>query len=169
MPNNTPITIVGNLGADPELRYTSSGLAAASFNVAVAHRKYDRQANEWQDAGTTWYRVNAWRNLAENAANSLTRGTRVVVTGSLASRAWEDREGNKRESWEITADALGPDLSYATARVMRSRRDDMPAPDGDPWADSGEPAEPAEPASEPDNGESKPARTGRRASGSKAP
>ena len=87
MITQTQITIVGNIGQDVELRYTAGGNAVATFSVAMAHRKYDKASNEWKDAGTTWYRVNAWRDLAEHAAESLVRGTRVIVVGSLASRA----------------------------------------------------------------------------------
>ena len=132
MITQTQITVVGNTGADVELRYTPGGNAVASFNVAMAHRKYDKQNGKWEDAGTTWYRVIAWRDLAEHVAETLVRGTRVIVVGSLAARAWEDRDGNKRETWEITADAIGPDLTYATAVIKRAARDTAPVPD-DPW------------------------------------
>jgi single-strand DNA-binding protein len=143
MPNTTQITIVGNLGDDPELRYTPQGNAVASFSVAVAQRKYDRDANKWTDAGTTWYRVNAWRDLAEHIAESLKRGNRVIVSGTIASRAWEDKDGNKRETWEVTADSVGADLAYATVTIRRTTRETVPEP-ADPWA--GTDAAPREPA-----------------------
>jgi single-strand DNA-binding protein len=149
--NNVQVTIVGNLGDDPESRHTPTGAAVTTFNVAVPNRKYDRDSGKWSDAGTTWYRVNAWRDLAEHCAESLTRGSRVIVVGNLAARPWEDRDGNKRESWEITADAVGPDLSFATAQVKRSRRESAPEPD-DPWSGDGgsqERSRPRQEASEP--------------------
>lgn len=133
MINGTPITVVGNLGSDPELRYTPTGNAVATMNIAVPQRRYNRDTQQWDDTGTTWYKVIAWRYLAEHAAESLIRGMRVIATGTLAARPWEDKEGNKRESWEITAEALGPDLSYATATVKKAAREDTPLPD-DPWA-----------------------------------
>jgi single-strand DNA-binding protein len=146
MSTQTQITVVGNIGADLEMRYTPGGNAVVSFNLAFAHRRFDKQTNKWEDAGTTWYRVIAWRDLAEHCAESLARGNRVIVTGSLAARAWEDRDGNKRETWEITADAIGPDLTYATAVIKRTARDTAPLPE-DPWADNGqEPATAQEPA-----------------------
>jgi single-strand DNA-binding protein len=148
MPNTTQITIIGNLGDDPELRYTPQGHAVSQFSVAVAHRKFDRETNKWIDAGTTWYRVIAWRDLAEHIAESFKRGHRVIAVGSLASRAWEDRDGNKRETWEITADAVGADLTYATVTVRRTVRENVPVPD-DPWAGTdAEPGQASEPAGE---------------------
>jgi len=148
MITQTQIAIVGNIGADIEMRYTPSGNAVASFNVAMAHRKYDKETGKWADAGTTWYRVNAWRDLAEHCAESLARGNRVIVIGSLAARAWEDKDGNKRETWEITADAIGPDLTYATAVIKRTARDTAPMPD-DPWAEPATAQEPAQSRAEP--------------------
>ena len=146
MITNTQITVVGNIGADPEMKYTPGGNAVVSFNVAMAHRKFNKETSKWDDAGTTWYRVIAWRDLAEHCAESLARGNRVIVIGSLASRAWEDKDGNKRETWEITADAIGPDLTYATTVIKRSTRNTAPLPD-DPWAGNGqEPATAREPA-----------------------
>jgi single-strand DNA-binding protein len=142
--NNTPITIIGNLGGDPEMRFTPTGQAVTAFTVAVAQRKYNRDAKEWRDTGTTWYRVISWGYLAEHCAESLTRGMRVIVTGNLAARQWENKEGEKRETWEITADGIGPDLTFATARITRATREDAPHPADDPAH-----AQPAEPASEP--------------------
>ena len=141
----TPITIVGALGADPEIRFTPSGKAVASFQVAVNRRRKD-QTGQWVDDGADWHRVQAWGTLAENVAESLTKGTRVVVTGRLESRDWEDREGNKRTSWEITAQGVGVDLSFATATVNRNQRADeqrrptqqdaRQEPPADPWANA---------------------------------
>jgi len=121
MINGTQITIVGNVGNDPEMRYTPTGQAVSSFSVGVQNRR-TRDGDEWKDNGTTWYRVTAWRDLAENIAQSITRGTRVIVVGILASREWKDKEDNQRVTWEITADACGPDLQYANVAVARSRR-----------------------------------------------
>jgi single-strand DNA-binding protein len=165
MPNDVRITVVGNLGADPELRFTPGGNAVTSLNVAVQNRRYNQATQEWEDTGTTWYRVNAWRYLAENVAESLTRGQRVIVHGILAARPWEDKEGNKRESWEITADAIGAELSFATVTVKRATRETAPVPD-DPYPPVNGAAEPAKPeTSKPETGKpdapkvSKPART----------
>lgn len=138
MLNGTQITIVGNVGADPEMRYTPTGHAVTSFSVGVQNRR-TRDGNDWKDNGTTWYRVNAWRELAENIAQSVTRGTRVIVVGVLVSRDWTDKENVKHVSWEITADACGPDMLYANVAVARSRR-----------VKAGNGSEPAEPAAEPD-------------------
>jgi single-strand DNA-binding protein len=134
MINGTPITIIGNVGEDISLRYTPNGNAVASFSVAVPQRRYDRQTGKSEDKGTTWYRVIAWRGLAENVAESIRRGTRVIVFGIIESRAWENGE-KSGVSWEITADAVGPDLSFATAGIRRISRDTVPDPD-DPWADA---------------------------------
>jgi single-strand DNA-binding protein len=147
MINSTQITITGNMGSDAELRYTPTGTPVVTFSVAVAQRKYDKESGKWADAGTTWYRVNAWRDLAEHCAESLTRGTRVIVMGALASRDWTD--GDKRgTSWEITADAIGAELTYATATVRKTSRSAVPLPP-DPWDRDGDRSAPAETASEP--------------------
>jgi single-strand DNA-binding protein len=154
MYNGTQVTIVGNLGSDPELRYTASGRAVSTFSVAVVMR---RKVNEtqWEDVNTTWYRVNAWGNLGEHIAESLTRGSRVIVTGTLIARPWEDKDGAKRETWEISADTVGADLTYATVSIKRSNRANAPAP-VDPWSgESATESQPAgqapEPATEPES------------------
>ena len=116
----TTITIVGNLTADPELRFTPSGAAVANFVVAVNRRKFDKQANEWKDAGTDFYRCSVWREAAEHVAESLTKGVEVIVTGDLTSREYETREGEKRTVWEVAADHVGPSLRRATAKVART-------------------------------------------------
>ncbi|NYF98263.1 single-stranded DNA-binding protein [Janibacter cremeus] len=123
MAGETPITVVGNLTADPELRFTPSGAAVANFTVASTPRTFDRQTNEWKDAETLFMRCSVWREAAENAAESLTRGARVVVTGRLVSRSWEDKEtGQKRTVMEMQADEVGPSLRYATAKVTKTQR-----------------------------------------------
>ncbi len=123
MAGETPITVVGNLTADPELRFTPSGAAVANFTVASTPRTFDRQTNEWKDAETLFMRCSVWREAAENAAESLTRGTRVVVTGRLVSRSWEDKEtGQKRTVMEMQADEVAPSLRYATAKVTKTQR-----------------------------------------------
>lgn len=131
---STPVTIVGNLTEDPELRFTPSGVAVAKFSVAVNRRTYDRQANEWKDGGADYHRVTAWRAVAENIAETLTKGMRVIVVGDLRSHSWTDSKTNeKRYGWEIDADAVGPDLSFATAKVTKTAKRTDGAPD-DPWA-----------------------------------
>ncbi|WP_068249244.1 single-stranded DNA-binding protein [Janibacter corallicola] len=123
MAGDTPITVVGNLTADPELRFTPSGAAVANFTVASTPRYFDRQNNEWKDAETLFMRCSVWREAAENAAESLVRGTRVVVTGRLVSRSWEDKEtGQKRTVMEMQADEVAPSLRYATAKVTKTQR-----------------------------------------------
>ena len=121
MASDNQITIVGNLTDDPELRYTSNGAAVANFTVAFSTRIRDAAGN-WTDGDTSFFRVNCWRALAENAAESLTRGTRVVVSGRLKQRSWENQEGEKRSMIEIEADDLGPSLKWATARVEKTSR-----------------------------------------------
>ena len=121
MASDNQVTIVGNLTDDPELRYTPNGAAVATVRVAV-NRRIPDGAGGWKDAETSFFRVNAWRTLAENAAESLTRGTRVVVTGRLRSRSWENQEGETRSAVEIEADEIGPSLKFATAKVERASR-----------------------------------------------
>ena len=128
------ITIVGNLTEDPELRFTPSGAAVAKFSVAVNRRQFDKQTNEWKDAGTDFHRVTAWRQLAENIAASLGKGMRVVVQGDLRQRHWTDEKTQeKRSAWELNADAVGPDLTWAAAKVTKTSKGQGTAPD-DPWA-----------------------------------
>lgn len=118
----TQITIVGNAGSEPELRYTPTGSGVANFSVAVTPRHFDKTSNTWSDGDTTWYRVNAWNQLAENVAESIRKGDRVIVLGSLENREWEDADGNTRHTLEVRADAIGPDLMFASARVTKSAR-----------------------------------------------
>ena len=122
MAGDTIITVVGNLTADPELRFTPSGAAVANFTVASTPRTFDRQSNEWKDGEALFMRCNVWRQAAENVAESLTRGARVVVTGRLKQRSFETREGEKRTVVELEVDEIGPSLRYATAKVNKVSR-----------------------------------------------
>ena len=122
MAGETPITVVGNLTADPELRFTPSGAAVANFTVASTPRTFDRQSNEWKDGETLFMRCSVWRDAAENVAESLQRGTRVIVTGRLKSRSYETKEGEKRTVIEMEVDEIGPSLRYATATVAKAAR-----------------------------------------------
>lgn len=119
---DTVITIVGNLTGDPELRFTPSGAAVANFRVASTPRVFDRQSNEWKDGDTLFMQCSVWRQAAENVAESLQRGTRVVVTGRLKSRSYETKEGEKRTVVELDVDEIGPSLRSATAKVTRATR-----------------------------------------------
>ncbi|MCB1263305.1 MAG: single-stranded DNA-binding protein [Mycobacterium sp.] len=122
MAGDTTITVVGNLTADPELRFTPSGAAVANFTVASTPRIYDRQSGEWKDGEALFLRCNIWREAAENVAESLTRGSRVIVTGRLKQRSFETREGEKRTVVEVEVDEIGPSLRYATAKVNKAGR-----------------------------------------------
>ncbi len=118
----TPITIVGNLTDAPELRFTPSGAAVANFKVAVNERVKNKQTDEWEDGDTTYFKVSAWRGLAENVAESLDKGMQVIVQGTFKGKNWETNDGKRGTDLEITADAVGPSLKYATARVSRVQR-----------------------------------------------
>ena len=122
MAGDTVITVVGNLTADPELRFTPSGAAVANFTVASTPRTFDRQSNEWKDGEALFMRCNIWRDAAENVAESLTKGSRVIVSGRLKQRSYETREGEKRTVVELEVDEIGPSLRYATAQVNRASR-----------------------------------------------
>jgi single-strand DNA-binding protein len=122
MAGDTVITVVGNLTADPELRFTPSGAAVASFTIASTPRQFDRASNEWKDGDALFLRCSIWRQAAENCAESLTRGMRVVATGRLKQRSFETREGEKRTVIELDVDEVGPSLRYATAKVNRTAR-----------------------------------------------
>jgi single-strand DNA-binding protein len=119
---DTVITVIGNLTADPELRFTPSGAAVANFTVASTPRTFDRQTNEWKDGEALFLRCNIWREAAENVAESLTRGSRVIVSGRLKQRSFETREGEKRTVVELEVDEIGPSLKYATAKVNKASR-----------------------------------------------
>jgi single-strand DNA-binding protein len=147
MAGDTQITVVGNLVDDPELRFTPSGAAVANFRIASTPRTFDRQANEWKDGEALFLSCSVWRQAAENVAESLQKGMRVVVQGNLRSRQYETREGEKRTVFEIQVDEVGPSLKYATAKVTRTQRSGGSsygggqqgggqggAPANDPWA-----------------------------------
>ena len=121
MASMNQVVIVGNLTDDPELRYTPNGAAVVKFRVAV-NRRYQDQQGQWKDGDTSYFTVNGWRTLADNVAESLTRGSRVVVVGRLQMRSWETQEGEKRTVTEIEADEIGPSLRWATAKVEKQAR-----------------------------------------------
>ena len=145
MAGDTTVTVIGNLTADPELRFTPSGAAVASFTVASTPRTFDRQSGEWKDGEALFLRCNIWRQAAENVAESLTRGARVIVNGRLKQRSFETREGEKRTVIELDVDEIGPSLRYATAKVNKVSRGSggggfgggggggQSAPPDDPW------------------------------------
>lgn len=121
MSNGNTVTVVGNITRDPELRFTPSGQANATFGLAVNRRWQNRQTSEWEEA-TSFFNVVCWRDMAENAAESLAKGSRVIVTGRLEQRSWETDNGEKRSVVEIVADEIGPSLRWATAQVTKSER-----------------------------------------------
>lgn len=122
MAGETVITVVGNLTDDPELRFTPSGAAVANFTIASTPRTFDRQTNEWKDGDALFLRCSIWRQAAENIAESLQRGMRVVAQGRLRQRSYETREGEKRTVVELEVDEIGPSLRYATAKVTKTQR-----------------------------------------------
>jgi single-strand DNA-binding protein len=126
MSGETLITVVGNVTGDPELRFTPSGAAVANFTVASTPRQFDKASNEWKDGETLFMRVSVWRDQAENVAESIVRGTRVVVTGRLKSRSYETKEGERRTVVEMDADEVAPSLRYASAKVQRTQRQGAP-------------------------------------------
>jgi single-strand DNA-binding protein len=156
MAGETTITIIGNLVDDPDLRFTPSGAAVANFRIASTPRTFDRQANEWKDGETLFLSCAVWRQAAENVAESLQRGMRVIVQGRLKSRSYETREGEKRTVFEIDVDEVGPSLRSATAKVTRASRSGggdgqqsggygggQQTGGSDPWASGGSSAQPA--------------------------
>jgi single-strand DNA-binding protein len=157
MAGETQITVVGNLVDDPELRFTPSGAAVANFRIASTPRTFNRQTNEWEDGDTLFLSCSIWRQAAENVAESLTRGIRVIVQGRLKARTYETREGEKRTVFEVDVDEVGPSLRSATAKVTRASRQGgagggfggggqqssgggQSAPVNDPWATPAAPA-----------------------------
>lgn len=149
MAGDTVITIVGNLTDDPELRFTPSGAAVANFTIASTPRVFDRQANEWRDGDALFLRCSTWRQAAENVAESLQRGMRVIAQGRLRQRSFETREGERRTVVELEVDEVGPSLRWATAKVTKTTRSGggfgggggapaagAAAGGGDPWASS---------------------------------
>jgi single-strand DNA-binding protein len=144
---DTVITVVGNLTDDPELRFTSSGAAVANFTVASTPRFFDKNTNDWKDGDALFLRCSIWRQAAENVAETLTKGARVIVQGRLKQRSYETREGEKRTVYELDVDEVGPSLKYATAKVVKVSRGSgggggfgggapaaASAPAEDPWA-----------------------------------
>ena len=142
MAGETVITVVGNLTNDPELRFTPSGAAVASFTVASTPRTLDKATNEWKDGEALFLRCSIWRQAAENVAESLQRGARVIVQGRLKQRSFETKEGEKRTVIELDVDEVGPSLKYATAKTTKTTRSGTSGGDGggggsagnDPWA-----------------------------------
>lgn len=142
MAGDTVITVIGNLTADPELRFTPSGAAVANFTVASTPRSFDKNSGEWKDGEALFLRCNIWRQAAENVAETLTRGARVIVSGRLKQRSYETREGEKRTVVELEVDEVGPSLKYATAKVNKVSRGSggggfggggSSGPSDDPW------------------------------------
>lgn len=145
MAGETTITLIGNLTNDPELRFTPSGSAVANFTIASTPKTFDRNSNEWKDGETLFLRAAVWKEAAENVAESLTKGMRVIVSGRLKSRSYETREGEKRTVIELEVDEIGPSLRFASAKVNRTSRNGnnsgfgnqpatVGAPAADPWA-----------------------------------
>lgn len=133
MAGETIITVIGNLTDDPELKFTPSGAAVANFTVASTPRTFDRQTNEWKDGDALFLRCAAWRQLAENVAESLQKGQRVIVTGALRVRQYERQDGTKGTSVEMNVDEVGPSLRFATAKVTKATRSGGAAPGGEVW------------------------------------
>lgn len=167
MAGDTVITVIGNLTDDPELRFTPSGAAVANFTIASTPRVFKRDSNSWEDGDTLFMRCSVWRQYAENVAESLVRGSRVIASGRLKQRSYETREGEKRTVVELEVDEIGPALRYATAKVQRTQRSGSAgggfsgggpagAPSGesaasaDPWASSTPGSDPWAAASESD-------------------
>lgn len=146
MAGDTIITVVGNLTGDPELRFTPSGAAVANFTVASTPRSFDKGSNEWKDGDTLFMNCSIWREAAENVAESLTKGTRVIASGRLVQRSYETREGEKRTVVELQVEEIGPSLKYASAKVTRAQKsggggfqksEPRGVPAEDPWAVAG--------------------------------
>ena len=142
MANDVTICITGNLTGDPELRFAQSGAAVANFTIASTPRAFDKTSKEWKDGDTMFLNCSVWRQAAENVAESLTKGMRVIVQGRLKSRSYDDRDGNKRTVFEVDVEEIGPSLARATAVVTRATGGGKPAPRqpagrppaADPWA-----------------------------------
>ncbi len=138
MAGETVITVVGNLVEDPELRFTPSGAAVAAFRIASTPSRFNKDTSKWEDGDSLFLRCSVWRQAAENVAESLQRGMRVIVQGRLKQREWETKEGEKRTSYEIDVDEVGPSLKFATAKVAKTQRGGggfaAAQADNDPWA-----------------------------------
>lgn len=139
------VTLVGNLTRDPEMRYTPSGAAVVTFGVAVNRKWQNRQTQQWEES-TSFFNVTAWRDLAQNVAESVVKGSRVIVVGRLEQRSWEDKDGSKRSVVEVQADEVGPSLRWATADIERTERTDRSAASG---ASGGAPVAAYDPGEEP--------------------
>lgn len=157
MAGETLITVIGNLTSDPELRFTQAGAAVVTFTIASTARQYDKQTNEWRDGDPLFLRCQQWRQPAENLAESLSKGARVIVHGRLKQRSFETREGEKRTVVELDVEEIGPSLRYATAKVQKAGRSnggEFIGPDGirrdgpqsnDPWGSAPPARQPDEP------------------------
>lgn len=156
MAGETVITVVGNLVDDPELRFTPSGAAVANFRIASTPRTFDRQTNEWKDGEALFLSCAVWRQYAENVAESLTKGMRVVVQGKLKQRSYEDREGQRRTVVELDVEEVGPSLRYATAKVTRTSRGGGGG-SSEGWGGSAPSSSDSAPASNPSSGWDTPA------------
>jgi single-strand DNA-binding protein len=124
MAGEPQIVIMGNVAGEPELRFTAGGHAVVNFTVAQTPRSFDKDSQQWVDGETFWFRCSAWRELAENISESITKGTRVVVTGKLEARSFETKSGDQRTNWELLVDDIGPSLRFATAQVNRTPKQD---------------------------------------------
>lgn len=151
MAGETQVTVIGNLTADPELRFTQSGAAVANFTVASTPRTFNKGTGQWEDGEALFLRCNIWRQAAENVTESLTRGARVIAQGRLVQRSFETREGEKRSVFELQVDEIGPSLKYATAKVNKVARQQGgqqggyqsgQAPADDPWGSAPPPPSP---------------------------
>ncbi|UEJ83965.1 single-stranded DNA-binding protein [Brachybacterium halotolerans subsp. kimchii] len=144
MPNDLTFTAIGNLTADPELRFTQAGVAVASFTIAHTPRYFDKQSNDWKDREAIFIRCSIWRESAENVAQSLEKGSRVVAQGVFRDNSYTDKDGNPRTSWDLVVDEIGPSLRYATAQITKTTkggdRPPHPADQADPWAGQTAPA-----------------------------
>ncbi|MEV0348647.1 single-stranded DNA-binding protein [Nonomuraea sp. NPDC050680] len=142
MSGETTITIIGNLTNDPELRFTQTGTAVATFTIASSPRVYNKQLEQWEDGEALFMRCSAWRDLGEHICESLTRGTRVIASGQLRMRTYETDEGENRTVFEMTVDELGPSLRFATAKPARAARNAPTSHNGsapDTWATTAAP------------------------------
>ncbi|MEV5597603.1 single-stranded DNA-binding protein [Streptomyces sp. NPDC052496] len=139
----TPVTIIGNLTADPELKYTTSGQALAKFTVASTPRTFDREANQWKDGTSTFFRCAAWRTLAEHVAESLTKGSRVVLSGRIRQHNWQTEQGENRSMLAVEVDEIGASLRFTTVTID-GKRTNGTAPSGDSWNSAASPAAPGD-------------------------
>lgn len=143
MAGETTLTVIGNLTADPELRYTQNGIPVANFTIASTPRTFDKNANEWKDGEALFLRASVWREFAEHVAGSLTKGMRVIAQGRLTQRSYQDKDGNQRTAIELEVDEIGPSLRYATAQVTRAAsgggqaRPAQSTPAQEPWSTPG--------------------------------